>query len=271
MRNGITIATILAGSLLVADCTTEGADGTGSGPSKTQTGAGIGAIAGAILGASVSHDKTKGALLGGLLGGLAGAGIGKYLDEKDKQRLAQSTEQTIVTGAPQTWTNPETGVTAQTQVTQTVAQTEQHQIPVLKDKVQQVPPLDFIGEDYKAAKPVNVRGGPGTDYKVVGKLDAGATTRVVGKVTGQDWYLISENNVGSGFVAASLLQPTGTSTVAQPTEMQTPPSGAVAQATVAGTSQCKVVTQQITMQNGQTESQDVKACRGPNGWEIVGA
>ena len=270
MKNATTIAAVLASSMLISSCDTTGTGSTG--PSKTQTGAGIGAVAGALLGASVSHDKTKGALLGGLLGGLAGAGIGKYLDTKDRERLAQSTQQTIVTGAPQTWTNPDTGVTAQTHVTQTVAQPEQHQIPVLKDKVQQVPPLDFIGEDYKATKATNVRGGPGTDYKVVGKLDAGATTRVVGKVTGQDWYLISENNVGSGFVAASLLQPTGVAaSPAPPTEMQTPPTGEVAQATVSGTATCKVVTQQITMQNGQTESQDVKACRGPNGWEIVGA
>src|SRR5262249_12312890 len=98
MKKATTIATILAASVLISSCDTTGTGSTG--PSKTQTGAGVGAIAGALLGASVSHDKTKGALLGGLLGGLAGAGIGKYLDEKDKQRLAQSTQQTIVTGAP---------------------------------------------------------------------------------------------------------------------------------------------------------------------------
>ena len=38
------------------------------------------------------------------------------LDERDKQRLAQSTQETILTGEDQTWSNPETGVTATTTV-----------------------------------------------------------------------------------------------------------------------------------------------------------
>jgi uncharacterized protein YgiM (DUF1202 family) len=263
------IAVIAAAALLVSSCAT-----TDGSTSKTQSGAGIGAIAGALLGAAVSDDKAKGALLGAALGGLVGAGVGRYLDEQDKQKLAASTQQTITTGTTQSWTNPETGVTAKTEVKQTVAETQQRQIPVLKDKVEKVPPLDFIGEDYTASKTVNVRGGPGTDYKVVGKLDQGASTRVVGKVTDQNWYMISQNDVASGFVSADLLKPGGTPTMATPPA----PAGTAAKANpeivtadVSATSTCRVVTQQVTLKNGQTEKQDVKACRGPNGWEIMNA
>lgn len=267
MKFNSSMAAVLAGSLLLSSCAQ-----TGGTPSKTQKGAGIGAIAGAILGASVSDDKKKGAVLGALLGGIAGAGIGRFLDEKDKQRLATSTEQTIVTGNAQSWNNPETGVSAQTQVKETVAQTEQRSIPVLKDRVQQVPPLEFIGEDYVAAGNANVRGGPGTDYAVVSKLSQGATTRVVGKVQDKNWFMISENNIGSGFVSADLLKPAGIAMIAPPAvaPMAVPPAN-VEQASVAATSTCRVVTQQVTLKNGQTESQDVKACRGPNGWEIMSA
>jgi surface antigen len=262
-----TLAAILIGALLSSCATTE------DGPSKTQSGAGIGAIAGAILGAAVSDDKQKGALYGALAGALVGAGVGRYLDEQDKQKLAASTQETITTGTAQTWTNPETGVTAQTQVKQTVDEPQQRQIPVLKDRVEQVPPLDFIGEDYAATKNANVRGGPGTDYKVVSTLAQGSVTRVVGKVSGQPWYMVSENDVASGFVSADLLAPTGKAIVIQTAAATPPPAAAqnVATTNVAGTATCRVVTQQVTLKSGETQSQDVKACRGPNGWEILNA
>lgn len=259
---------ILVCALLTSSCATT--DG-----SKTKSGAGIGAITGAIIGAAVSKDKTKGALMGAALGGLVGAGVGRHLDEKDKQRLAASTEQTITTGAAQSWTNPETGVTATTEVKETVAETQQRQIPVMKDRVEQVPPLDFIGEDYTAKTSVNVRGGPGTDYKIVSKLDPGATTRVVGKVTNANWYMISQNDVASGFVSADLLTATGNTFVTPPATQTAGTAPAanpeVGTATVAVTSTCRVVTQQVTLKSGESESQDVKACRGPNGWEIMSA
>jgi len=268
MSSKTTVATVLVASLTLTSCADNGS------MSKAQVGAVVGSLTGAAVGAGVSHDKGKGALVGALVGGLVGAGIGKALDEQDRKRLAASTQATIATGAPQSWSNPETGVSAKTQVKSTVAQQEQRQIPVLKGKVQQVPPLEFIGEDYTTLKAVNVRGGPGTDYEVVSKLPAGANTRVVGKVVNQPWYMVAENNVGSGFVSADLLKPapvpaTAPAAPATPT-IETPP-GDVAQATVAGTSTCRVVTQQVTLKDGKTSSEDVKACRGPNGWEIMEA
>lgn len=272
MRSTCTMAAALALSLTAASCAENGP------MSKAQVGAAVGALTGAAVGASASHDKTKGALIGGLVGGLVGGVIGKALDEKDKQRLAQSTQQTITTGAPQAWSNPETGVSVKTEVKQTVSQQQQVQIPVLKDKVQQVPPLEFIGEDYTATKPANVRGGPGTDYAVVSKLTAGQNTRVVGKVVNQPWYMVSENNVGSGFVAVDLLKANGAATVAAkpatppaPPTAPATPAAEISQATVAGSSECRVVQQQVTLKDGQTTTEDVKACRGPNGWEIMEA
>lgn len=237
--------------------------------SNTQDGAVIGAIAGAILGAAISEDKEKGALIGAAAGGLIGAGIGRFLDLRDRERLAQSTQETIVTGDEQTWSNPETGVTAKTVVTQTTAEPQQRQIPVLKDKVEQTPPLEFIGDNYIAKSASNVRGGPGTDYKVVGRLDQGASTQVVGKVEGKEWFMVAEQDVASGFVATSLLRSGGAEAAPQPTTTLDPSQ--VATANVAGTSDCRVVQQQITLADGRSMVEDVKACRGPNGWEIVNA
>jgi len=235
--------------------------------SNTQDGAVIGAIAGALLGAALSEDKEKGALIGAAAGGLIGAGIGRFLDTRDRQRLAQSTEQTIVTGEAQTWSNPETGVSARTTVTATTEEPQAREIPVLKDRVEQTPPLEFIGESYVAKSASNVRGGPGTDYKVVGRLDPGTSTQVVGKVEGKEWYMVAEQNVANGFVATSLLPSGGTAP--PPAQTKQIDASQVATANVQGTSDCRIVQQQVTLADGRNMTEDVKACRGPNGWEIV--
>lgn len=255
--------------LTLSGCAANG--GSGGQASKTKTGTAVGAVAGAVVGASVGKNKAAGAAIGALLGGLIGNRIGNLLDERDKAALEASTQKSIVTGTNQAWTNKETGVQAKTVVKETPpAPPQQREIPVLKDKVKQVPPLDMIGEDYAALNDINVRGGPGTDYAVVDQLKRGVEVRVVGKVVGQDWYLVSQDGAGSGFVATSLLRPLGKATVVSKTAERTPAANAnVAQATVAATSTCRVVTQQVKTKDGQTANQDVKACRGPNGWEIV--
>lgn len=260
----------LAILLSISGCATNG----GSGISKTEGGTAIGALAGALFGASVSgkHDKAQGALMGALIGGLIGHRIGAMLDEQDRQRLQASTQKSILTGSDQSWVDRKTGVQAKTMVKETQTPPQERTIPVLKDKVKEVPPLQFIGEDYAARDNANVRGGPATDYKVVGQLHRGNQVHVVGKVIDHDWYMISNNGIGSGFVAANLLKPLGKATIAPkagPAGPTTPAGADVAQASVAASSTCRVVTQQVTTKDGRTANQDVKACRGPNGWEIV--
>jgi uncharacterized protein YraI len=52
---------------------------------------------------------------------------------------------------------------------------------------------------------VNVRGGPGTNYSVVGNIKAGDTAPVLGRNTAGDWFVISYKNglAGQGWVSAS--------------------------------------------------------------------
>lgn len=242
--------------------------------SKAEGGTAIGAVTGAAIGATVSKDKTKGALLGALLGGLLGNRIGNLLDERDRARLQESTQKSIVTGTNQSWVNPNTGVQAKTLVKEAPPlPPQQRQIVVLKDKVKQVPPLEFIGEDYAAQSEVNVRGGPAADYEIVDHLKRGEEVRVVGKVTGKSWYMVSQNGAGSGFVLADLLKPLGKSSVNIPSDSDKslPAATNVTETPVAASTTCRVVTQLIKTKDGQTANESVKACRGPNGWEIVAA
>lgn len=86
MMNKATISAVVAGLLLIGCAGTD--SGTGTGLSKTQTGALIGGLAGAALGGATGDHSAKRILIGGALGAAAGGGIGYYMD-KQQQELNQ--------------------------------------------------------------------------------------------------------------------------------------------------------------------------------------
>ncbi len=79
-----------------------------TGDSKTGTGAGIGAVLGGILGGTTGDKSGKRIALGVLVGGAIGAAIGHHMDEKDRQRVAESLEKSEA-GETTVWTNEKTG------------------------------------------------------------------------------------------------------------------------------------------------------------------
>ncbi len=138
-----------------------------------------------------------------------------------------------------------------------------------KIELEKAPPLDMIGEPYTITKTSNVRGGPGTDYKVLEVISKDTTVDVIGKVQDQPWMLVGFNNTGSGFVHTSLVQPVPVEqrkTETEPVEDQT--SETVEQ-TVAVNRACKTVKQVIILEDGSEEVEEITACQGPNGWETI--
>jgi surface antigen len=92
----------------------------GQGP-REQSGMVIGGTLGGLLGAQV-HDRGLApvAIVAGTLAGAAiGGAVGKSMDETDRIKAAQSLE-TVRTGVPSTWRNPDTGVDYQFTPTKTV-------------------------------------------------------------------------------------------------------------------------------------------------------
>ena len=256
-------AILLTGTILTGCQTTEGMG------SKEGLGTALGALGGALLGSQLGsgNGQVVGVIAGAAAGAWLGNQIGKSLDEADRVTLANSTEKAFSTGSSQAWSNPETGVSGTVKVKESSTQNKSVKLAVLKDKVQEVPPMEFYGENYQARQNMNVRGGPGTDYLVVDKLLADEVVTVVGKVNNQPWYMISKGGAASGFVHESLMQP---SPDLSPTlANNAPPVGAIAETEVAAAQECRVVTQEVTLKDGSTASEDVKACRGPNGWEII--
>ena len=231
----------------------------------TVAGGTTGAIVGNVLG---KNNKTASTLLGAVAGGWLGNKLGKYLDEKDQQEMSQSTQKAVMTGQTQTWKNDENNTSGSAEVVSEKTETTEVTVPVLKDRVKTVPPLDMIGEPYVASSASNVRGGPGTDYKPVDKLKAGDQVDVIGKVQGKPWMMVGSQQVGSGFVAARLLKKVPVDD-RKPVEEQEPvPAEDIEKKTVVAKTTCRTVKQKITLADGTEEEQEIMSCQGPDGWAV---
>ena len=139
-------------------------------------------------------------------------------------------------------------------------------VAVLKERIKKVPPLDIIGENYRAKGASNLRGGPSVEYKKVGSLDEGEVFNVIGQVKDSNWYMVSQNGVGSGFIRSDLVEaaPDAELVIDESLIDETQ----LEQAEIAQERVCKTVEQTVTLADGTTESGTVEACQGANGWEV---
>ena len=121
--------------------------------SKEQGGAAIGALVGGVAGSQFGNGGTQilATALGAGAGALIGNRLGKYLDDQDKQKLANATIKTAETGKPESVVNSDSGTTIRTTTiptpkvqkpTQTASNTQGEcktvrQVIVLKDGTKQ--------------------------------------------------------------------------------------------------------------------------------------
>lgn len=221
---------------------------------------------GAIVGGLLMQDSSTAARVGVGLASAALCGVmaeawASHLDEQDRQRLAEASVEAAVTDTPRSFSNPETGVKGTVQVVEVKPQqTINTDYVVLKDRLEQTPPLEMVQSNFEARSTANVRGGPGTDYKTVGQLQGGDVRKVVGRVKGRQWLLIEEGGAGAGYVYASLLDAT--------TREVTGDAGAGGETeTVKVSTQlsCKTVQQDVVTKTGENISKKINMCQQPDG------
>ncbi len=78
------LAILLAMTVGVSGCTSDGSASGKRGMTDMEAGAAIGAAGGAAVGALVTKKHLKGALIGAVGGGLAGGAVGAYMDSQKK-------------------------------------------------------------------------------------------------------------------------------------------------------------------------------------------
>ncbi len=242
-----------------------------TGLTKTQMGTGGGALFGALGGKIFGKGKNEALYIAGgaLAGGWIGHKIGQYLDEQDKQKLAQSSHDAIETGETQTWSNPETKNSGQVAVVDDRQEEANVKVRVLKDRVEEVPPLDMVGQRYSLTSNANLRGGPSNNYKVLTTLKKGVVVDAIGKVQGKSWMMVGQNQVGNGFIHSSLMAPAPEDAALTDTAQQETPAGEIAEESVVVNRTCRTVRQTVTLADGTVQEEEITACKGPNGWETI--
>ena len=229
----------------------------------------LGAGVGALLGSQVGGGKGKLAAVavGALAGAWLGGEIAGRLTQSDQQGIAQTTNTALDTGQTQTWTNPDTGVQTTVAVKDRTVERAPLQSEGLEPRPWETPPLVYENAWYRATRDSNVRSGPGTQYAVMDTLRRGQQVAVVGRVQGQDWFMVADGGLGSGYVHGSLLE----------RERAQPGGGNALQAQarsaaprVAGERTCSIINQRVTLPDGTAEDRDMRACQRPDGtWEVV--
>ncbi|MFN3565378.1 MAG: RT0821/Lpp0805 family surface protein [Burkholderiaceae bacterium] len=84
--------------------------GCASPPTQEQTGMVIGGVLGGVLGSQVGqgHGRTAATIVGTIVGAAIGGAVGRSMDEQDRVKTAHTLE-TVRTGVPSQWRNPDTG------------------------------------------------------------------------------------------------------------------------------------------------------------------
>lgn len=103
MKQKILLPTLLAGLISVTGCATYQGQ-------QEQAGMVIGGILGGVLGSEVGSGsgRTAAIIAGTLAGAAIGGAVGHSMDEVDRLRTGQTLE-TVRTGVPSSWRNPDTG------------------------------------------------------------------------------------------------------------------------------------------------------------------
>ena len=104
MKQNILTISVISLFLIFSGCASE--------PTKQDAGMVIGGILGGVLGSQVGHgDGTTAAIIvGTMIGGAIGGSVGKSMDDVDRLKTNHALD-TVRTGVPSQWKNPDSGNT----------------------------------------------------------------------------------------------------------------------------------------------------------------
>lgn len=183
---------------------------------KENIGTLVGVTAGVLIGSQIGdgNGRTAAMIAGALAGGYLGKTIGAKLDERDRQALAQQTQQALQytqDGQSSQWTSAHSGATAT--ITPVKTETVQRQVAVKRaPKVQPVANMTLINKPYRSIKSANVRNAPDLNAQKVGGLPADTTFTAIGR-TDNDWIMVGRRGVTIGYVYAPLVEQVKPATV----------------------------------------------------------
>lgn len=145
---------------------------------KQEGGAIVGAIIGGVIGNQVAkRERGAGAVVGAGIGAAIGSSIGCKMQEEDQRRAEAALDETLATGRPTSWRNPNSGAYGEIRV------------------------LPAANSGYWfAPNTVNIRATPSTRGRVIGQFAGGESFG--GSIYNSSWL-----KVDGGYVARSVTRP----------------------------------------------------------------
>jgi surface antigen len=213
----------------------------------------IGAIAGGAIGGLLGNriagrgSRTLGTIVGGALGAAGGSALGCKLQKNDQAKAEQAMEKAVVTGKDQSWQSAETGASGKVEVGQAALAGAGLADMKLASGVEPASGYSKVGGTFVSTAAANIRSAPGTGSKIVGRLATGQRVWVPASVQGAPWYLVSDQNVGQGYVSNALLKREASATA----------------------SNCKMVKQTVDVPGSDPASETYQACKGADGQWVM--
>ncbi|MDM9650419.1 glycine zipper 2TM domain-containing protein [Pseudomonas wenzhouensis] len=290
-----TVAVLLSASIVMAAGCANLSDNEWV--NKENIGTLVGATAGVLIGSQIGDGNGRkiAMLAGALAGGYLGKTIGAKLDERDRQALAQQTQQALQyarDGQSSQWTSTHSGASAT--ITPVKTETVERQVEVKRaPSIQPVANMRLINKPYRAVKSANVRNAPNVDAEKVGGLPVGTTFTAIGR-TDSDWIMVGRRGVTIGYVYAPLVAEVQPAPAGKATQQAVADSAtdldaldnataaskgidldaidldaAPVQQTVAAQTTCRTLDYDVSTQGGR-EKQTVQACQAADGaWELI--
>lgn len=253
----------------------------------------VGAVVGAVLGYAVAGKSNRGLgiLAGAMAGGLIGNQIGKYLNEQDRAELENySLEQLNKDKKDNTTTWKSTTTQAVANVKTSESEFKEKPVEIVKLKAVEVDPdIVLVGETYITKASMNVRYQPKIGDNKVGGMGKGTEFTAIGK-TKNNWMLVAQNGITIGYVSAKAeyIEPAKSQQTAMRAEGidldalddEVVTAGInldginldtveVDKTEVVAKTECRVVSYDITADDGQQGQSSFDACRGADGaWEL---
>jgi uncharacterized protein YgiM (DUF1202 family) len=240
----------------VAESSNLGSKGSGMGifgcsssGGKQVPGAVIGGVLGGFLGNRIAgrNSRTLGTVLGGALGAAAGSALGCRLQQNDRLKAERAVQDAVATNQNQSWQSDETGASGTVEIAGTGTGAGLGNLKLAKN-VEPASGYAKLGKAYTTTASANIRSRPGLDGQIMGKLPTGTRVWVPASVSGQPWYLVSDNGIGQGYVSNALLKP------------------AVESVTASG---CKMIKQTIAVPDEGSASETYQACKGSDGQWVM--
>jgi surface antigen len=177
--------------------------------SREDWGKTLGTLGGAVLGAAVADEDKRwmGAAIGAAAGYFAGRAIGRYLSEQEREALAGQTVTALdeESAGSRTWQSSQSGTSAKIETGEIAYQSKRKEVQRLKS-VQVIPTIRLENRDYQTTTALNVRGGPGRQYKVITTLKAGDRVSSAGR-TDNGWLMLAKQGVTVGYVHSKYVEP----------------------------------------------------------------